>query len=435
MTRRPFSPSELTMNLIQRLTTVFLILIPLIACGGPLFGESVTLTPILDNTLYEFDPEDPSNRLNSNGSGDFFSAGRSQSRSQLRRGLLLFDFSEIPAGVTVVPGSSYLDLYVVDVPRKDPSPRPFWLVPAPDQEWGEGASAMSAGVSGAGSGAQAEVGDATWWHTSYDPVLHDGVPFVPGGQGFWSEVGALGADPLDSYTLYGEPAAVIPSEQGAVRLVADSLEADLRAWLQGDRNSGWMLLGDELVEGDDESSLRGFASREHLTADFRPQLHFEYTTILPGDFDGNGWLDEADITLLTSATQAGTDPSYDLNGDGMLDFEDRRVWVEELKYTWFGDTNLNGHFGTGDITAVFQIGEYEDALPGNSTWSEGDWSGDFDFDSSDFVIAFQGGGYGQGPRRNVLAVPEPATGWGFAVALLMLWFRSKRPLPNCQRGS
>ena len=422
------------MNRMPRSTMTFLALVPFFAIADHLCGESVTLTPIRDNTLYEYHPEDPTSTLSSNGSGDFFSAGRSQSRSQIRRGMLQFDFSGLPASVTLVPGSSHLDLHVVDVPRKDPSPRPLWIVPAPSQDWGEGGSATSVGVSGAGSGAPAEVGDATWLHAVYEPELHDGVDFEPGGPGFWREAGAVGADPLDPYTLYGEPTAIIPSDIGAVRLASERLEADLHAWLQGDPNTGWILLGDELIASDNESSLRGFASREHQNAAFRPQLYFEYTTFLPGDFDRDGKLDETDVTLLTLATQEGTDLSYDLNDDGMLDFEDRRVWVEELKYTWFGDTNLNGHFGTGDITAVFQIGEYEDLRPGNSTWSEGDWSGDLDFDSTDFVVAFQGGGYGRGPRRNMLAVPEPATGWAFSVALLLLWRRSRRPLPNCQHG-
>lgn len=38
-------------------------------------------------------------------------------------------------------------------------------------------------------------------------------------------------------------------------------------------------------------------------------------------------------------------------------------------------------------------GEYEDDIPGNSTWEEGDWNGDGDFDSEDFELAFQTGLY------------------------------------------
>ena len=36
---------------------------------------------------------------------------------------------------------------------------------------------------------------------------------------------------------------------------------------------------------------------------------------------------------------------------------------------------------------VFQAGEYEDGVTGNSTFVEGDWNLDGDFDSTDFVFA------------------------------------------------
>ena len=54
-------------------------------------------------------------------------------------------------------------------------------------------------------------------------------------------------------------------------------------------------------------------------------------------------------------------------------------------------------------------GEYEDGAAGNSGWATGDWNGDMDFDSSDFVAAFQGAGFEAGPRAAVAAVPEPSS--------------------------
>ena len=62
------------------------------------------------------------------------------------------------------------------------------------------------------------------------------------------------------------------------------------------------------------------------------------------------------------------------------------------------------------LSSVFQQGEYEDAIVGNSGWADGDWSGDAEFTSRDFVVAFQRGGYEQGPREQAKAVPEPASG-------------------------
>lgn len=58
-----------------------------------------------------------------------------------------------------------------------------------------------------------------------------------------------------------------------------------------------------------------------------------------------------------------------------------------------GDANGDGVFNSSDLTFVFQAGEYEDGVDGNSTFAEGDWNGDGDFDSRDFVLAFQVGNY------------------------------------------
>ena len=66
---------------------------------------------------------------------------------------------------------------------------------------------------------------------------------------------------------------------------------------------------------------------------------------------------------------------------------------------------------------VFQAGKYEVEpirdISGQIlipvSWTEGDWNGDGLFDSADFIIAFQDGGYEMGPRTGVAAVPEPTT--------------------------
>jgi hypothetical protein len=140
-----------------------------------------------------------------------------------------------------------------------------------------------------------------------------------------------------------------------------------------------------------------------------------------GDFDDDGMLTAADIDLLTGEVLAGTNGlAFDLNNDALVTAEDRRVWVEELKFTYFGDANLDGEFSSADFVAVFQAGQYEDAVNGNSTWATGDWDGDRDFTSSDFVIAFQAGGYEQGPRAAVAAVPEPSGMVLLSATLLML---------------
>jgi hypothetical protein len=173
-----------------------------------------------------------------------------------------------------------LQLEVVDFPKKDAAPRPFWLAPLAGlgQPWGEGASATRVGVSGAGSGAPAEKDDATWFHTMYDPDSHDETTFIADGPGFWSEMGALGDAPLDPQAAYGDPAAVVNSALGPVSLTSAGMETDVNNWLQdGSSNFGWIVLGDENIEGDSVSSKRGFASREHENVAYRPTLTFEYS--------------------------------------------------------------------------------------------------------------------------------------------------------------
>ena len=126
-----------------------------------------------------------------------------------------------------------------------------------------------------------------------------------------------------------------------------------------------------------------------------------------GDFNGNGMRDMSDLDLLAMA--AAGDTSFDLNNDGTVNAEDRRVWVEDLANTHFGDSNFDGEFSSSDFVTVFGAAKYETGQ--EATFAEGDWNGDGVFNSSDFVTAFSGGGYEMGPRDGGLqTVPEPAAG-------------------------
>lgn len=150
---------------------------------------------------------------------------------------------------------------------------------------------------------------------------------------------------------------------------------------------------------------------------------------LAGDLDGNHLLNVSDIDLLATALRRGaSDTRFDLNGDRRVNSEDHAYLISDLLGTYLGDANLDRQFDTSDLVAVFSAGEYEDRLPGNSTWSEGDWDADGDFNSSDIILAFSGGGYEKGPRAALPnAVPEPAsTGLLLAVLGLLGVVRKKR---------
>jgi hypothetical protein len=145
-----------------------------------------------------------------------------------------------------------------------------------------------------------------------------------------------------------------------------------------------------------------------------------------GDFHFDGQRDVTDIDWLSESIRQGvTEPLFDVSGDGQVNQDDRRVWVEQLRRTYFGDANLDGQFNSTDLVLVLAAGEYEDGRAGNSTWATGDWDGDGDFTTRDLVLALAHGGYEAGPRP-VTSVPEPAGCSGLALALALLPLRAGR---------
>ncbi len=170
----------------------------------------------------------------------------------------------------------------------------------------------------------------------------------------------------------------------------------------------------DLVAPDDmlNISLGGYILNN---ADNNPLLQALTLELLPGnpvtgDYNNDGQLDVGDLNLQAVAIAGGQDPpEYDLNNDGLVNFADRKQWVEVLKETWIGDANLDGEFNSSDMVEVFAQGKYETGE--DAAWNEGDWDGNLKFDSSDMVAAFAGGGYEKGkrPEAAVSAVPEPSS--------------------------
>ena len=111
---------------------------------------------------------------------------------------------------------------------------------------------------------------------------------------------------------------------------------------------------------------------------------------------------------------------FDVNRDAIVDNNDRDTWIHVSASTYYGDANLDGEFNSSDLIAVFQAGEYEDAMPDNSGWAEGDWDGDGDFASGDLVIAFEDGGYEPGTPAAVNIVPEPTSPLALLAGLIGL---------------
>ena len=144
-----------------------------------------------------------------------------------------------------------------------------------------------------------------------------------------------------------------------------------------------------------------------------------------GDFDDSGVLDIADINLLVAESASGANnAAFDLTEDGNVNADDVNAWVKDLKNTWIGDSDLNGEFNSGDFVAIFGAGKFEQDVDAN--WSEGDWTGDLRFDSSDLVAAFTDGGFELGPRDAINQVPEPAGCMLIALGLFAFCVRTRR---------
>lgn len=159
------------------------------------------------------------------------------------------------------------------------------------------------------------------------------------------------------------------------------------------------------------------------------QIHFGNAVVVVsaggpvGDFNQNGMLDAGDLDLQAQAMK-DQDVSFDLNGDGVVDQQDRLYWVHELKQTYMGDADLDGEFNSGDLVKIFTAGKYE--TRNMATWAEGDWNGDMLFDSGDLVAAFIDGGYELGPRAATKSVPEPTSMIVLLGLLAVLSRRSRR---------
>ena len=235
----------------------------------------------------------------------------------------------------------------------------------------------------------------------------DGFGFRVVGSRFKSELGGAQLDGADGSLIHPDNTGDSNS-RAVIDLKAGKHDIEF-AWWDRDGGAYWEIttaLGDFLT-GDPEWLALGDGS---VVPGNKGLRFVKKGASLPGDFDENNVLDAADLDLQAAAMVAGGPLSpYDLNGDSAVNFNDRLVWLHDLKKTWVGDSDLNGLFNSADFVLAFQAGKYE-VPAATATWVQGDWNGDQLFTSADFVAAFADGGYEAGPRPGaVSAVPEPSS--------------------------
>lgn len=207
-------------------------------------ADTAQLVSVQDNTLYQ-----TADGSLSNGSGSSMFVGRNNAGSNsIRRGLVQFDLSAIPADAVITAASLRMNLTQASGAASAVTLNRVL------SGWGEGAS--NAGSPG-GGGAASQPNDATWLHTFYSSSLwtNAGGDFAPVSSASIS-VGAIGQYSWSSVDLL----------------------ADVQAWRSTPTdNHGWIMLGVESAAG----TAKRFDTREAALADNRPTLFVEYTVPAP----------------------------------------------------------------------------------------------------------------------------------------------------------
>lgn len=146
-----------------------------------------------------------------------------------------------------------------------------------------------------------------------------------------------------------------------------------------------------------------------------------------GDFDGDGVLLGNDIDLLSNAV-GGSDELFDLDDNGSVDQEDRRIWVEDIFGTHFGDADLNSEVEFADF--VLLSNNYASA----GGWEDGNFDGIANVGFADFVLLSANFGK-SAVATAVVPEPKPSILAMMCLALLASTRCRRQPLSICQVSS
>ncbi len=199
----------------------------------------VVLTPIRDASLYQEGDL-------SNGGGSYLFSGVT-ANGQWRNAMLRFDFSSIPPNAIIEEAQ-----LILTVSRVPPIPSAVSLrLHRVSSSWGEG-STQAPGQEG--TGADAQLGDATWLHRQFDAV-------------FWNSPGG------DYQAVHSAESIVIGL--GPYTWSSDEMLSDISFWNQfPSSNQGWALVA---ISSAAFGTAKRFNSREHSDPIVRPRLRVTYS--------------------------------------------------------------------------------------------------------------------------------------------------------------
>ena len=262
-------------------------------------AQTVNLNAAKDNTIYS------NNTNNSNGAGPNFTTGAIQSLA-VRRGLLMFDLSSIPAGATITAVSLRLVMNMTISGANNVSLHRL------NENWGEGAS--DAGSGGDGQGAPAQLGDATWFCS-----FSDGAG---GCMTSWSVAGGAFQATASATTSVSAGAAYTWSSAQMI--------TNVQGWVNTPAtNFGWVIIG---AEGNPGSAKR-FSSRTHPTVADRPSLTVTYSTVVPINL----------VYFKAQAQNSGTKLSWQTAQEINNDYFEIEFSTDAVSYTPVGKVKGGGN--------------------------------------------------------------------------------------------
>jgi hypothetical protein len=241
----------------MKLHQMFLAALTALFLTSPALADSVSLGTSKDNTLIQ--RTDPNGQL-SNGLGDIFTGrtnqdGQGPATISIRRGLIQFDLSSIPAG-SIITGATLTMRDVMGL-NGDPDVSLHRTL----ADWGEGASFQAGGM-----GAAAAENDATWLYRFYDAAN-------PASSPAWSTAGGDFSPTISA-------SSIVSDDLGNGQLFAWSgagMVADLQFWLDDpSQNFGWLVQGDE---SRGQSAKRLNSSDSTIPPNVPPELVITYQVV------------------------------------------------------------------------------------------------------------------------------------------------------------